>query len=214
VIRVLIAATSEIMCAGLEALLTGHPTLVAVGRWQGTADLAPQVEVQRPDVVLLELESPDDDTLAMLEALIAGLHTPAFVVLTDNPYGTWAAELLRTGVQAILPHQAQASEIVAAIEAAVAGLVVLQRDTLESLLPPLSSTPRALPDPSLQALTPREIEVLSMLAEGLGNKTIAWRLGISEHTVKFHLGSIFSKLNVSSRTEAVTLGIRQGLIMI
>ena len=213
-IRVLIAATSEIMCAGLEALLAGHPTLVAVGRWQGTAGLAPQVEVRQPDVVLLELESPDDDTLAMLEALIADLHAPAFVVLTDDPYGTWAAELLRTGVQAILPRQAHASEIVTAIEAAAAGLVVLQRDTIESLLPLLSSAPRALPDASHQPLTPREIEVLRMLAEGLGNKTIAWRLGISEHTVKFHLGSIFSKLNASSRTEAVTLGIRQGLIMV
>jgi DNA-binding NarL/FixJ family response regulator len=213
-IRVLIAATSEIMCAGLEALLTGDPMLVAVGRCLGMADLAPQVEAQRPDVMLLELESPDDDTLAMLEALGGGLRTPAVVVLTENPYGTWAAEALRTGVQAILPTQAQASAIVAAIEAAAAGLVVLQREAIESLLPPLSSTPRPLPDPSLQALTPREIEVLGMLAEGLGNKTIAWRLGISEHTVKFHLGSIFSKLNVSSRTEAVTLGIRQGLIMI
>jgi NarL family two-component system response regulator YdfI len=214
VIGVLIAATSEIMCAGLEALLAGSPMLVVVGRWQGTVGLAPQMEFRQPDVVLLELESPDDDTLAMLEALVADPHAPALVVLTDDPYGTWAAGLLRTGVQAILPRQARASEIIAAIEATAAGLVVLQRDTIESLLPLLSSVPRALPDASHQALTTREIEVLSMLAEGLGNKTIAWRLGISEHTVKFHLGSIFSKLNASSRTEAVTVGIRQGLIMI
>jgi two-component system, NarL family, response regulator YdfI len=185
-----------------------------VGRWHEIASLAPQVEAQQPDIVLAEIESPDDDTLAMLEALIDGLHAPAFVILTDDPYGVWAAELLRTGVQAILPRQAHASEIVTAIEAAAAGLVVLQRDTIESLLPLLSSAPRALPDSSHQALTPREIEVLSMLAEGFGNKTIAWRLGISEHTVKFHLSSIFSKLNASSRTEAVTLGIRQGLIMV
>jgi two-component system, NarL family, response regulator YdfI len=214
VIRVLIAASSEIMCAGLEALLATYPGLVTVGRWHEIASLAPQVEAQQPDIVLAEIESPDDDTLAMLEALIDGLHAPAFVVLTDDPYGVWAAELLRTGVQAILPRLAHASAIVTAIEAAAAGLVVLQRDTIESLLPLLSSAPRALPDSSHQALTPREIEVLSMLAEGFGNKTIAWRLGISEHTVKFHLSSIFSKLNASSRTEAVTLGIRQGLIMV
>ena len=140
--------------------------------------------------------------------------TPGLGCLADDPNGTWAAELLRTGVQAILPRQDTRSEIVAAIEAAAAGLVVLQRDTIVSLLPLLSSAPRALPDSSHQALSPREIEVLSMLAEGLGNKTIAWRLGISEHTIKFHLSSIFSKLNASSRTEAVTLGIRHGLIMI
>ena len=65
-----------------------------------------------------------------------------------------------------------------------------------------------------QALTPREIEVLGMLAEGLGNKEIAWRLQISEHTVKFHVASILSKLDASSRTEAVTVGFRQGLIML
>jgi NarL family two-component system response regulator YdfI len=172
------------------------------------------VEAQQPDIVLLELELPDDDTLAILEALAAGPHPPAVVVLTDDTHGTWAAEALRTGVQAILPRQAHAHEIVAAIEAAAVGLVVLHRDTIESLLPMLSSAPRGLPGSSQQALTPREIEVLNMLAEGLGNKAIAWRLGISEHTVKFHLGSIFTKLNAASRTEAVTLGIRQGLIMV
>jgi NarL family two-component system response regulator YdfI len=214
VIRVLIAASSEIMCAGLEALLATYPALVTVGRWQAMAGLAAQVEAQQPDIVLLELELPDDDTLAILEALAAGPHPPAVVVLTDDTHGMWAAEALRTGVQAILPRQAHAREIVAAIEAAAVGLVVLHRDTIESLLPMLSSAPRGLPGSSQQALTPREIEVLNMLAEGLGNKAIAWRLGISEHTVKFHLGSIFTKLNAASRTEAVTLGIRQGLIMV
>jgi NarL family two-component system response regulator YdfI len=214
VIRVLIGASSEIMGAGLEALLTTSSGLATVGRWQDIASLAPHVEAQQPDIVLLELELSDEDTLANLEALAAAPHPPAFVVLTDDVHGTWAAEALRTGVQAILPRQAQAHEIVAAIEAAAVGLVALHRDTIEALLPMLSSAPRVLPGSSQQALTPREIEVLSMLAEGLGNKTIAWRLGISEHTVKFHLSSIFSKLNASSRTEAVTLGIRQGLIMV
>jgi DNA-binding NarL/FixJ family response regulator len=87
-------------------------------------------------------------------------------------------------------------------------------DIVNSLLLDLPSAPRMLPTFPNQALTPREIEVLGMLAEGLGNKTIARRLGISEHTVKFHVGSIFTKLNASSRTEAVTLGARQGLIML
>jgi NarL family two-component system response regulator YdfI len=213
-IRILIAASSEIMGAGLEALLAASSGLVTVGRWQDIASLVPQVEAQQPDIVLLELEWSDDETLANLEALAAAPHPPALVVLTDDAHGMWAAEALRTGVQAILPRQAQAHEIVAAIEATAVGLVALHRDTIEALLPMLSSAPRVLPSSSQQALTPREIEVLSMLAEGLGNKTIAWRLGISEHTVKFHLSSIFTKLNASSRTEAVTLGIRQGLIMV
>jgi NarL family two-component system response regulator YdfI len=214
VTRVLVTAGSEIMRAGLEALLTTHPALVIVGHWQGMTGLVQQIEDQQPDVVLLELEVADDDTLANLMALATGPHSPAFVVLTDEPHGAWAVEALRAGVRAILPRQANASAIVAAVEAAGTGLVVLHYHTLESLLPMLSSAPQALHGSPQHALTPREIEVLNMLAEGVGNKAIAWRLGISEHTVKFHVGSIFTKLNASTRTEAVTLGIRQGLIMV
>ncbi|MCA1615145.1 MAG: response regulator transcription factor [Acidobacteria bacterium] len=68
-------------------------------------------------------------------------------------------------------------------------------------------------EPGREALTPREREVLEMLAEGLSNKEIAWRLNISEHTVKFHLASVFAKLDVSTRTEAVMQGLRRGLLM-
>jgi NarL family two-component system response regulator YdfI len=214
VTRVLITAGSAIMRAGLEALLTANPMLVIVGHWHGLTGLARQMEDRQADVVLLDLEAPDDENLASLVALAAGPHSPAFVVLTDDTHTAWAAEALRAGVRAVLPRQVDASAIVAAVEAAAAGLIVLHHDTVESLLPMLSSAPRALPGSPQQTLTPREIEVLSMLAEGLGNKSIAWRLGISEHTVKFHVGSILSKLNASSRTEAVTLGIRQGLIML
>jgi DNA-binding NarL/FixJ family response regulator len=176
--------------------------------------LTHQAEDLQPDVVLAELELPDDETLAVLLALGASSHPAAVVVLMDDAQSAWAAEALRIGVRAILPRQASAGEIVAAIEAAAAGLVVLHREALESLLLIPASAPRALPASPNQALTPREIEVLGMLAEGLGNKAIAWRLDISEHTVKFHVGSILAKLNASSRTEAVTLGIRQGLIML
>ena len=213
-IRVLVNATSEIVRAGLEALLTASPALAVVGSAPDVATLADQAEDLQPDVILAELGLPDDDTIAALLALGIGSHPPAIVVLTDDAYSAWAVEALRAGIRAILPRQASAGEIVGAIEAAAAGLVVLHRDAVESLLLIPPSAPRPLPAPPNQALTPREIEVLGMLAEGLGNKAIAWRLAISEHTVKFHVGSILAKLNASSRTEAVTLGIRQGLIML
>jgi DNA-binding NarL/FixJ family response regulator len=139
---------------------------------------------------------------------------PAIVVLGDYLHGDWTTEALRLGVRAVLPRSATTEEIVPTVVAAAAGLVVLHPDVFDSLLPVLPSTTRTLPTSPVQALTPREIEVLGMLAEGLGNKAIARRLGISEHTVKFHVSSIFTKLNASSRTEAVTLGARQGLIML
>jgi NarL family two-component system response regulator YdfI len=103
---------------------------------------------------------------------------------------------------------------VAAVQAAASGLTVLTVDTSAPLLPYLSGIGRADSANQGEALTPREVEVLSMLAEGAGNKIIARRMGISEHTVKFHVGSIMGKLNAASRTEAVTVGIRRGLILL
>ena len=101
--------------------------------------------------------------------------------------------------------------IVAAVQAAAAGLVALDPRDLEVLL---AGAAHAHPPPETAALTARELEVLRMMAEGAANKNIAWKLGISEHTVKFHVASILGKLNAASRTEAVTTGIRKGLILI
>lgn len=214
-IRVLVAATSAVVRAGLEALLAANPALTVLGSVADWAALAQQVEDVQPDVLLLEVELHDEDSAAALLALAAGVRPPAIVVLADDAHGAWMAEALRSGVRAILPRQAAAGEIVAATEAAAAGLVALHPDTVEALLPAASPAARALPaSPQQQALTPREIEVLGMMAEGLGNKEIAWRLGLSEHTVKFHVSAIFAKLNATSRTEAVILGIRQGLILL
>jgi NarL family two-component system response regulator YdfI len=213
VIRVLVAATSEIVRAGLEALLAVRPALTVLGSGLDLTALAQQVEGLQPDVLLLEMEFHGEDTAAALLALAAGGRPPGIVVLTDEPHGAWMVEALRSGVRAVLPRQALAGEIVAAVEATAAGLIALHPDAAEALLAEASSVARTLPgSPPQQALTPREIEVLRMMAEGLGNKEIAWRLGLSEHTVKFHVSTIFAKLNATSRTEAVILGLRQGLI--
>jgi DNA-binding NarL/FixJ family response regulator len=117
---------------------------------------------------------------------------------------------LRLGVNGILANDATATDIVAALIAAAAGLVVVQPEIASLLI----SAPRLPLAPAQQALTQREIEVLRMLAEGMSNKRIAHQLYLSEHTVKFHISSIFAKLSVSSRTEAVTIGLRRGLILL
>ena len=112
----------------------------------------------------------------------------------------------------MLPRHASIVEIKAAIEAAAEGLVVLHPEIMTAIQ--FAEPPRK-PSAELDAaLTAREIEVVRMLAEGLANKNIAWKMGISEHTVKFHIASIFSKLHVSTRAEAVATGMRQGLILL
>jgi DNA-binding NarL/FixJ family response regulator len=185
-----------------------------VGHSLDPAALAERAEELQADVLLVELEMQDDEAVTALAALAAGPRAPAIVLLADYPTDARLVEALRSGVRAVLPRHVTPEAIVAAIGAAAAGLVVLHPGTFDSLLPVLPAGQRSPSNSPHQALTPREIEVLGMLAEGLGNKTIAWRLGISEHTVKFHIASLFTKLNASSRTEAVTLGIRQGLIML
>lgn len=213
--QVLIAANSAVARAGLSALLT-EAGLEVVGS-MGLPDLSRQLTGLRPDVLLLFVESREEPGALVGEWLSQGesLLSPPVVMLTEDPSPEWVAEALRLGVRGVLPTLAIASEIAAAVTAAAAGLVPLHPDTLETLLPALPvNAPLLPPAPADTTLTPREAEVLSMLAEGLSNKAIAQRLHLSEHTVKFHISSLFAKLQVSSRTEAVTLGARRGLILL
>lgn len=137
------------------------------------------------------------------------------ILLVDNP-GRRISEALPAGVRAVLPRNTTSTEIAAAIEAVAAGLYVFHPsdiDSVPTLRPPGETVPE-LGEPIVEHLTPREIEVLQLLSAGLGNKEIATRLNISEHTAKFHVASIMGKLGAATRTEAVTLGIRHGLVMI
>jgi NarL family two-component system response regulator YdfI len=207
VIRLLIAASSAIVRAGLESVGASGSGMEVVGA-SDLDGLGAAIERHQPDVVLASGESHHDEPPEDLIALAARDDAPAIMVLAPDLQPTWTAEALRAGIRAVLPGDLGPREILAAIEAVAAGLIVLHPQDL-----PVLASERALPL-AQQTLSPREIQVLSMLAEGVGNKTIAWKLGISEHTVKFHVASIMTKLNAGSRTEAVTQGIRRGLILI
>ena len=208
---VLIIAPTAVARARLAALAGASKTLHLV---VGAADLSlpEHVEAAQYDVLLVDLGS--ERAAAWLRNLGAEPVPPAIVLLTEEARRPLGAEALRAGVRAVLPRHASGEEIIAAIEAAAAGLIVIHPDTVGAFQPGPSASTRAGVVSARQPLTPREIEVLGMIAEGLGNKIIAARLGISEHTVKFHIASIFVKLNARSRTEAVTIGVRQGLLMI
>ena len=208
-IRVLIAAPSAIIRAGLESLVRASPALELVASEPGLANVQSVVDQKQPDVVLADVEFPQED--APPPELLAAT---AVVLLVSNPPGPWTIDALRSGVRALLPRDVSASEMLAAIEAAAAGLTVIHPGDLQAMLPPPPRAERAAPTGQGEALTPRELEVFAMLAEGTGNKAIAWKLGISEHTVKFHVASIMGKLNATTRTEAVAIGIRTGLILL
>ena len=121
-------------------------------------------------------------------------------------------QLLDLGVRAVLPNRGDGAQLAAAINAVAEGLIVLDEDVAGSPSLNEGKTPSELE--RIDALTSRELALLQMLAEGLPNKDIAKALGISAHTVKFHLSSIFGKLGATTRTEAVAIGIRRGLVML
>jgi len=212
-IRVLIVAASSISQSGLENLLRASTSLQVVRVLSDFSRLSESVEELQPDVVLAEITGQDrtfpDEILNLSEEAPV-----AMVLLVDDANRERDLDALRNGIRAVLPRNMSPSGIIAAVEAVGVGLAVLLPEGLDTLLRESSASHRAVSPPLVEALTPREIEVLGMMVEGWGNKEISTRLGISEHTVKFHVASIMGKLNASSRTEAVTSGIRHGLIML
>jgi DNA-binding NarL/FixJ family response regulator len=138
----------------------------------------------------------------------------AIVLLTAVSDARSISRLLRNRVRAILSRESDPDDVISAIYAAQDGLVLLSAPAAEILAAVYDDRALEVETGSSEEITSRETDVLRMLAEGLVNKDIATRLGISEHTVKFHISSILDKLGASTRTEAVALGIRRGLIPI
>jgi two-component system, NarL family, response regulator YdfI len=212
-IRVLIVASSSISQSGLENLLRASTSLQVVRVLSDFDQLSESVEELQPDVVIAEITGQDRTLPEEVLRLSEEAPVP-IVLLVDDANTERDLDALRNGVRAVLPRNMSPGGIIAAVEAVGVGLAVLLPEGLDALLREGTASHRAVSPPLVEALTPREIEVLGMMVEGWGNKEISTRLGISEHTVKFHVASIMGKLNASSRTEAVTSGIRHGLIML
>jgi DNA-binding NarL/FixJ family response regulator len=212
VIRIFIIAASPLARAGLENLLVARGVEVA-GSVASIDALVSQLSDLAVDAILID--SSGESFEALMDSVMAsGLASDISVVLlAEAPPPAVFSEALRAGISAVLPSDIFPDQLVAALQAAASGLVVLYPAQFHSAVPAASTAPRALGELA-EPLTPRENEVLQMLASGLGNKEIAAKLGISEHTVKFHVASILGKLGAASRTEAVSLGIRRGLVLL
>jgi DNA-binding NarL/FixJ family response regulator len=175
-----------------------------------------EVLVEEERIEVLQYGPPhrlDDDALLIDVLVAAGIPVnelppgPPTVVLSDDTETT----VPEGSVRGVLPLNASAAEIIAAVVAATADLTVLTQAQVRRGFRGRESIQRAA---LIEPLTPRELQVLRMLADGLGNKEIAANLGISEHTAKFHVTQILGKLAAGSRTEAVAIGIRRGLVPI
>jgi len=211
VIQVLIWARSPFTLAGLEAALSTDPRFEVVGKLSRFAEMERGLIGLQEDVILFDGHEGDiDEFLGSLREH----RSHRVVLLAEDLTRAETVRLMQSGVQAILPRDSSASAITSALEAVSEGLIAFSPDLLRLLLPTPAEGGEQdfeyLNDP----LTTRETEVLTLLAGGAGNKEIAAQLRISEHTAKFHVSSILSKLGATTRTEAVSRGYRLGLILL
>jgi DNA-binding NarL/FixJ family response regulator len=213
--RVLIVAAYPIARAGLAALLSVFPDLAVAGQSAGGDELTALVDETRPEVVLLDLSTGDDEALERLERLLATRPGLGALVLGAEHTEEALLDALGAGAHGYLPRESGGEELAAAVRAVAQGLIVLGTAPASALLARLLARPRLAPGAGPgEALTPRELEVLQALAGGLTNRAIARKLSVSENTVKFHVSSILTKLDAASRAEAVALAARRGLLLL
>ena len=210
-IGVLVVASYPSVRAGLRMLLAGEPDIEVLGEWAG-GDWADELagDDELPAVLLVDIDPGQADQLKPLAELFPDA---AQVLLYERPDGYSVLDADADAPVAALLKDADAAEIVAAVRAVAAGLIVFAPAIAALLVTRPGIYPRA-PSELEERLTDRETQVLQLLALGLPNKTIAMELGISEHTAKFHVGSIMTKLGAASRTEAVAQAARRGLLVL
>jgi DNA-binding NarL/FixJ family response regulator len=206
-IRIAVAATSAVRRAGLESIIRSQAEFHLAGSFGAVASLVSFARSTELDVIVI-------DTDSIRDLLPEPTSDAAIVLLTEVTEARSISRLLRSGVRAILSRESDPDDVLSAIYASYDGLVLLSTPTAESLAAVYGDQSLEVEAELSEEITSRETDVLRMLAQGLVNKDIAARLGISEHTVKFHISAILDKLGASTRTEAVTLGIRRGLIPI
>lgn len=213
--RIAIASPYPLVRAGLGALLSAAGDMEVVGSTASLADLAALVGAERPDLVLLEVESEEDEALATIARLAEEHPGLALLALGGYPSPALLGAVLAAGARGYLLRDATGEDLVGAVRAALQGFTLFHPAVVPALLDGLGG--RRAPERASsggEVLTPRELEVLQLMAEGLTNKAIARRMGISEHTVKFHVGAMLGKLGAASRAEAIAIAARQGLILV
>lgn len=200
-IAVLIVADDPLVQAGWAMVLAEQALLNLMGQ-VASDDLTDFLPVYEPDVVVWDLGWGTEDAPAGLDEI----PYPLIVLLPDDEL---AEDVFAAGVKGVLLRQVTAERLAVAVQAVAQGLVVLDEGLRGGVMVPAGELP-TLPEP----LTPRENEVLQLLAEGLTNRAIAQALEISEHTIKFHVTAIMTKLAAQSRTQAVVQATRLGLILL
>jgi DNA-binding NarL/FixJ family response regulator len=212
VIRVLLADDQALVRAGFRMILAAEPDIEVVGEvGDGAAAVALAAEL-RPDIVLMDVRMPDVDGIEATRRLQAGLDAPRVLVLTTFDLDEVVYDALRAGASGFLLKDAPEAQLLSAIRVVAEGASIFAPSVTRRLVAEFARRAPAAPPPGLTELTPREHDVLRLLARGLSNAEIAGTLVVSEHTVKTHVAHILLKLGLRDRTQAVVIAYESGVV--
>jgi DNA-binding NarL/FixJ family response regulator len=224
-IRIVIADDHQVVRSGYSALLETQPDFTVIGTAGNGAEAVRVCRDLHPDVVLMDVRMPEIDGIEATRQLLGSAPnkaadaypTPRVLVLTTFDLDEYVYDALRAGASGFLLKDVTGERLFDAVRVVAAGEALLAPTVTRRLISEFAQLPAAKPDPTphtaLSALTPRETQVLRLVAEGMSNPEIAARLVVTEETVKTHVSRMLSKLNLRDRTQAVIAAYESGLVV-
>jgi DNA-binding NarL/FixJ family response regulator len=209
-VRVLIADDQTLFRAGLARLLNEDPRVEVVGQAMDGADAAKQAAKLKPDVVLMDLKMPNLDGIEATRQIIEADPTIKVLILTTFETDNHVIQALKVGASGYVLKDSSAEAITSSIVAVMSGERVMASAVANRVLEMLTGTTTT--KEFYDGLTNREIEILKLLANGMANKQIAYRLKISEKTVRNHVSNTYEKLGIYDRSQAVLYAVKKGLV--
>lgn len=213
-IRLLLADDHAVVRSGLRMLLQAQPDMVIIGEAETGREAVQRAVELAPDVVLMDIEMPGMNGIEATRQIKAAYPDVRVLILTaydDDPY---VFALLRAGADGYVLKNTDPDDLVRAVKAVAAGGKVLAPDIAAKVVAQVASGKPAAAQEQVEALTDREVTVLRLAALGWTNKAIAAELVISDRTVQGHLANIYSKIGVTTRTEAVTKALKFGWLVL
>jgi DNA-binding NarL/FixJ family response regulator len=212
-VRVLLVDDDDLMRAGLKSVLSSDETIEVVGEAGDGRDALRRIRDLRPDLVLMDIRMPELDGISATRELLAAEPNVKVVVLTTFEQDDYIFEALSAGASGFLLKRTKPEELIAAIHTVAAGDSLLSPSVTRRVIDRMATQPSpVVSGRRLDELTPREREVLELLARGLSNREIAEALFIEESTVKTHVKRVLMKLGLRDRVQAVILAYEMGVI--
>ena len=211
-VRVLIADDQTLFRVGLARLLEEDPRVDIVGQAGDGVEAVKQAGSLKPDVVLMDLKMPNLDGIEATRQIVASHPGVRVLLLTTFEADNHVIQALKAGASGYILKDSKPDSIVSSLLAVMAGERVMASAVANRVLEMLTGT--TTPKEFYDGLTGREIEILKLLAGGMANKQIAYKLKISEKTVRNHVSNMYEKLNIYDRSQAVLYAVRKGLVEI